>query len=168
MNSSLHYRGQLAAIADLRWRMFVNGLRSKRAKAELVSRIIVTIAFSVAGIGVFIAATGFSWYLVSQSKAELLPLLLWPVFFFWQVFPIMSTAFTSNPDSSDLLRFPLTYRSYFLIRLAYGFCDPASGLGTVGLIGIFLGVSFARPATNAMRRCPILWRYSTICFIPEK
>jgi ABC-2 type transport system permease protein len=57
----------------------------------------------------------------------------------------MSTAFTSNPDSSDLLRFPLTYRSYFLIRLAYGFCDPASGLGTVGLIGILLGVSFARP-----------------------
>jgi ABC-2 type transport system permease protein len=142
---TLRYRGQLAAIADLRWRMFVNGLRSKRAKAELVSRVIVTIAFSVAGLGVFVAATGFSWYLVSQSKAELLPLLLWPVFFFWQVFPVMSTAFTSNPDSSDLLRFPLTYRSYFLIRLAYGFCDPASGLGTVGLIGILLGVSFARP-----------------------
>jgi ABC-2 type transport system permease protein len=142
---TLRYRGQLAAIADLRWRMFVNGLRSKRAKAELVSRVIVTIAFSVAGLGVFLAATGFSWYLVSQGKAELLPLLLWPVFFFWQVFPVMSTAFTSNPDSSDLLRFPLTYRSYFLIRLAYGFCDPASGLGTVGLIGILLGVSFARP-----------------------
>jgi len=145
MNPTLNYRGQLAAVADLRWRMFVNGLRSKRAKAELVSRVIVTIAFTVAGLGVFIAATGFSWYLVSQGKADLLPLLLWPVFFFWQVFPVMSTAFTSNPDSSDLLRFPLTYRSYFLIRLAYGFCDPASGLGTVGLFGIFLGVSFARP-----------------------
>jgi ABC-2 type transport system permease protein len=146
LNPSLRYRGQLAAVADLRWRMFVNGLRSKRAKAELVSRVIVTLAFSVAGLGVFVAATGFSWYLVSQGKAELLPLLLWPVFFFWQVFPVMSTAFTSNPDSSDLLRFPLTYRSYFLIRLAYGFCDPASGLGTVGLIGIILGLSFARPA----------------------
>jgi ABC-2 type transport system permease protein len=146
MNSlKLHYRGQLSAIADLRWRMFVNGLRSKRAKAELVSRVIVTIAFSVGGLGIFIAATGFSWYLASQGKAELLPLLLWPVFFFWQVFPIMSTAFTSNPDSSDLLRFPLTYRSYFLIRLAYGFGDPASGLASVGLIGIFLGVSVARP-----------------------
>ena len=36
----------------------------------------------------------------------------------------MATAFTNNPDSSELLRFPLTYRSYFLIRLAYGFFDP--------------------------------------------
>ncbi len=146
MNPTLHYRGQLTAIANLRWRMFVNGLRSKRAKTELVSRIIVTLAFSVGGLGVFIAATGFSWYLVSQGKAELLPLLICPVFFFWQVFPTMSTAFTSNPDSSDLLRFPLTYRSYFLIRLAYGFCDPATGFGTVGLFGIFLGASVARPA----------------------
>ena len=58
----------------------------------------------------------------------------------------MSTAFTNNPDSSDLLRFPLNYRSYFLIRLAYGFCDPASALGTLSLFGIFLGVTAARPA----------------------
>ena len=33
---------QLLAIAQLRWRMFVNGLRSKRGKMELASRIIVT------------------------------------------------------------------------------------------------------------------------------
>jgi ABC-2 type transport system permease protein len=145
-NSTLHRRGQLAAIADLRWRMFVNGLRSKRGKMELFSRIVVTTAFALAGLGGFTAATGLSWYFVSQGKAEMLPFLLWPIFFFWQVFPIMSTAFTSNPDSSDLLRFPLTYRSYFLIRLAYGFGDPASALGTLTLFGIFLGTSFARPS----------------------
>ena len=71
--------------------------------------------------------------------------MLWPIFFFWQVFPVMATAFTNNPDSSDLLRFPLTYRSYFLIRLAYGYLDPASALGTIFSIGVLLGVSAARP-----------------------
>ncbi len=146
LTPTLHRRGQLTAIADLRWRMFVNGLRSKRGKMELFSRIVVTTAFALAGLGGFTAATGLSWYFVSQGKAEMLPFLLWPIFFLWQVFPIMSTAFTSNPDSSDLLRFPLTYRSYFLIRLAYGFGDPASALGTLTLFGIFLGASFARPA----------------------
>jgi ABC-2 type transport system permease protein len=146
LNPTLHRRGQLTAIADLRWRMFVNGLRSKRGKMELASRIIVTTAFALAGVGGFTLATWLSWYVVSQNKAEILPFMLWPIFFFWQVFPIMSTAFTSNPDSSDLLRFPLTYRSYFLIRLAYGFCDPASALGSLTLFGIFLGTSFARPA----------------------
>jgi ABC-2 type transport system permease protein len=58
----------------------------------------------------------------------------------------MATAFTNNPDSSELLRFPLTYRSYFLVRLAYGFLDPASALGTVGLLGVLIGVTAARPA----------------------
>jgi len=142
---TLHRRAQLAAIAELRWRMFVNGLRSKRGKMELVSRVIVTAAFAFGGLGGFALATGFAWYFVSHGEAEMLPLLLWPIFFFWQVFPVMATAFTNNPDSGELLRFPLNYSSYFLIRLAYGLCDPASALGCVALFGVLLGVSFARP-----------------------
>jgi len=138
-------RGQLNAIANLRWRMFVNGLRSKRAKLELLSRILVTSAFAIGGIGGFALCAGLSWYFVSQGKADYLALLLWPIFFFWQAFPVMATAFTNNPDSSDLLRFPLTYRSYFLIRLAYGMFDPASALGSLALLGTLLGVTLARP-----------------------
>jgi ABC-2 type transport system permease protein len=57
----------------------------------------------------------------------------------------MATAFTNNPDSTELLRFPLTYRAYFLVRLAFGFFDPACALGTVGLLGVLLGISIARP-----------------------
>jgi len=136
---------QVTTIAELRWRMFVNGLRTRRGKMELASRIIVTSAFSLGGLGGFAAAIGVSWYMVSQSKAEFLAVPLWMIFFFWQVFPVMATAFTNNPDSSELLRFPLAYRSYFLIRLAYGFFDPASALGTVFLFGIFLGITFASP-----------------------
>src|ERR1700752_4471028 len=136
---------QLTAIANLRWRMFLNGLRSQRGKIELASRILISLVFVLGGFGGSIAATGFSWYFFSQNNAEYLAILLWPIFFFWQFFPVMSTAFTNNPDSSELLRFPLTYRSYFLIRLAYGFFDPASALGSVGLLGILLGVTVARP-----------------------
>jgi ABC-2 type transport system permease protein len=145
MTPGIDLRSQLTAIADLRWSLFVNGLRSKRGKMELASRLLITLFFAVGGLGGFIAATGFSWYFVSQNNAEYLAILLWPVFFFWQFFPVMSTAFTNNPDSAELLRFPLTYRSYFLIRLAYGFFDPASALGTVGLLGILLGTTIARP-----------------------
>jgi ABC-2 type transport system permease protein len=146
MSDRVHRRGQLSAIAELRWRTFVNGLRNRRGKMELVSRIIVTAAFAFGGFGGFGLATGFAWYFVSQDKPEYLAALLWPVFFFWQVFPVLATAFTNNPDSSDLLRFPLTYRSFFIVRLAYGFFDPASALGTVGLLGVLLGVTVARPA----------------------
>jgi ABC-2 type transport system permease protein len=136
---------QLSAIAELRWRMFVNRLRSKRGKLELVSRIVVTSGFAVGGFAGFAAATGLSYFFVSQGKPELVAILLWAVFLFWQFFPVMATAFTNNPDSSDLLRFPLSYRSYFLVRLVYGFFDPASALGSVGLLGVLLGVTVARP-----------------------
>ena len=145
LSADIRNRSQLAAIANLRWRMFINGLRSKRGKMELASRVIVTSVFAFGGLGGFAGAAALSWYMVSENKAEFLAVPLWLIFIFWQFFPVMATAFTNNPDSSELLRFPLTYRSYFLVRLAYGFFDPASALGTVGLLGVLLGVTIARP-----------------------
>src|SRR5581483_8229566 len=136
---------QLKGIAELRWRMFVNGLRSRRGKTELASRIVVTSVFAVGGLGGFLVASFFSYVLVSQGKPEFLAAILWPIFLFWQFFPVMATAFTNNPDSSDLLRFPLAYRSYFLIRLVYGYLDPASALGNVFLVGMLIGITVAEP-----------------------
>lgn len=137
---------QLLAVAELRWRMFLNGLRTRRGKAEFASRILVAAAFSFGGLGVFALATGMSWYFVSRGEAEYLPAVLWPLFLLWQLFPVMATAFTNNPDSSELLRFPLSYRSFFLVRLAYGFFDPASLVGSVGVIGVLIGITAARPS----------------------
>jgi len=139
-------RSQLTAIAELRWRMFVNGLRTRRGKTELASRIIVTSIFAIGGFGAFAMAIGMSWFFVSDGRPEFLAIPLWGVFLFWQFFPVMATAFTNNPDSSELLRFPLTYRAYLLVRLAYGYFDPASALGSVGLLGVLIGVSVARPS----------------------
>ena len=65
--TTLPNRGQLNAIANLRWRMFVNGLRSKRAKLELLSRILVTSAFAIGGLDGFALCAGLSWYFVSQG-----------------------------------------------------------------------------------------------------
>src|SRR5215469_9494169 len=136
---------QLMAVAELRWHMLLNRLRTRRGKTEFVSRIIVTSVFALVGFGAFAFASGMSWYFVARGEAQYLPVILWPLCFFWQLFPVMATAFTNNPDSSELLRFPLTYRSYFLVRLAYGLFDPASAIGSVGLIGVLVGVTIARP-----------------------
>src|SRR5579871_6716942 len=100
MKSTKVIPGQLAAIADLRWRMFVNGLRSRRGKMELVSRIIVTSPFALGGLGGFFATAGLSWYFFSIGISAFLVIPLWIIFCFWQLCPLMATAFTSNPDSS--------------------------------------------------------------------
>src|SRR4051794_32983937 len=145
MENAQVIRGQIPAIADLRWRMFVNGLRTRRGKIKLLSRILVGSAFGIGGLSGFAGAIGVSWYVVSQERPEFLAAVLWPIFLFWQFFPVMATAFTNNPDSSDLLRFPLAYRAYFLVRLVYGYFDPASALGSVFLIGMLIGITAARP-----------------------
>jgi len=144
LNPTLRRRGQLSTIAWLRWRLFVNSLRSTRGMLELVSRIMVSFAFAIGGLGGAFGMGVAAFFFISQGNPEMLAVLLWPVFVFWQVFPIMATAFTNNPDSSDLLRFPLSYRSYFLVRLAYGACDPATALGSLWSFGILVGVGFAK------------------------
>jgi len=145
MESTKVISGQLTAIAYLRWRMFINSLRTRRGKMELASRVVVTCVFALGGLGGFFAIAGMSWYFVDHGNGQFLAVPLWIILFFWQVFPVMATAFTNNPDSSELLRFPLSYRSYFFVRLAYGFLDPASALGCVGLFGVLVGVTAAHP-----------------------
>ena len=141
-----HARQQLAAVAGLRWRIFVNSLRTTRGRMELASRIFVSLSFLAGGIGGAIGLGGAAWFLLKQGMVEWLGTLLWPVFLFWQLFPLMATAFTQNVESSSLLRFPLSYRSYFLIRLAYGALDPSTAVASLWLIGIDIGIGFAHPA----------------------
>jgi ABC-2 type transport system permease protein len=138
-------RRQMAAVAELRWRIFVNSLRTFRGRLELASRIFVGIAFVAGGIGGAVGLGGAAWFLMLEGNAGWLATLLWPVFLFWQLFPLMATAFTKNLESASLLRFPLSYRSYFLIRLVYGSLDPATTVASLWLLGITIGIGVAKP-----------------------
>jgi len=139
-------RQQMAAVAELRWRIFVNSLRTFRGRLEFASRIFIGLAFVAGGIGGAVGLGGAAWFVISQGNAEWLGGLLWPVFLFWQLFPLMATAFTQNVETSNLLRFPLSYRSYFLIRLVYGALDPATTVASLWLLGIDVGIGVARPS----------------------
>ena len=139
-------RQQLVAVAELRGRLFANSLRTFRGRLELASRIFTGMAFAAGGIGGAVGLGGAAWFVISQKNAEWLGGLLWPVFLFWQLFPLMATAFTQNVESSNLLRFPLSYRSYFLIRLVYGSLDPATAVAGLWLLGIDIGIGVARPS----------------------
>jgi ABC-2 type transport system permease protein len=137
--------GELGAIAELRWRLFVNALRSTRGKLELLSQIAIGFAFAVGGLGGAFGMGIAASIMISAGHPELLALLLWFVFFFWQLFPIMTTAFGGTADASSLLRFPLSYRSYFLVRIAFGAFDPATVMGILWSMGILFGVGYAKP-----------------------
>jgi ABC-2 type transport system permease protein len=141
---SREVRGQMAAIAKIRWQLFVNSLGSIHGRLELVSHGFIGLGFAIAGLGGALGLGTAAAFFVSSDRADWLTLLLWPVFMFWQLFPVMATAFTENFDSSNLLRFPLSYSSFFMIRLANGSLDPATALGSLWLAGMAMGIGYAR------------------------
>ena len=70
LNLAPQARQQLAAVAGLRWRIFVNSLRTFRGRLELASRIFIGLAFLAGGIGGAIGLGGAAWFLISQGNAE--------------------------------------------------------------------------------------------------
>lgn len=145
MTFSQESRGQFAAIAQLRWRLFVNSLRTIRGNTELISHLVIALLFVVFGLGGALGLGAGAYYLLSQGKTEWLAALLWPVFLFWQLFPIMTSAFSDTSEPPDLLRFPLDFRAYFLVRMGTGLLDPVTIAGSLWLLGAAAGITFARP-----------------------
>jgi ABC-2 type transport system permease protein len=145
VTARLATRGQFAAIAELRWRIFVNSLRTLRGRLELVSRVLAGVGYSVIGIGGTIGLGVAAWYMVSYNQLEWLALPLWGILLYWQLFPVMATAFVETFDTQNLLRFPLRYRSYFLMRLVYGSLDPTTFVAVLWLAGLAAGIGAQRP-----------------------
>ncbi|MGA9884844.1 MAG: hypothetical protein WBQ34_14095 [Candidatus Acidiferrales bacterium] len=138
-------RDQFAAIARLRWCIFLNSARTLRGRLEIVSWALMGFGFAVLALGGMFGFGAAAWYFVSHSKTEWLAALLWVIFLGWQLFPVMATAFAESFDSSNFLRFPLRYRSYFFIRMAYGALDPSTVVACVWVVGILIGFSIASP-----------------------
>ncbi len=131
--------GQLRAVAHLRWRLIVNSLRSVRGQLNLLSRVLggLTVLAIGGGGGTAMFFVG-SWATARDPRWLALP--FWSIFLFWQVFPVLATAFAQNLDASALLRFPMRYSAYFLVRVVYGTLDIATALGLFWLTGLFLGI----------------------------
>jgi len=137
---------QLRAIALLRWQIFKNSLRTMRGRLEVVSWIFIGFWFAALGLGGAFGIAIGSWWMISHNRSDLLAALFWPVFVFWICFPLVATAFTELFDSSNLLRYPLRYSSFFLVNLIYGSLDGSTIVGLLWLIGAAIGMSIASPS----------------------
>ncbi len=89
---------QLRAIALLRWHLVVNSLRSVRGRLNLVSRafggLLELGTGVIGGSALFLAA---AWATTGDhDHLQWLAVPFWIVFLFWQLFPVMATAFTQN------------------------------------------------------------------------
>ena len=138
-------RTQYAAMAALRWHMFINGLRSKGGAFELGARTVSFVLYAFMGLGLG-AIMGVGAYFMASGKASLfLPVVFWAVCILWQVGPVMLASLQEQFDLSILLRFPVRFRSYYLLYVVFGLADVSTIIGALCCLGIWVGFTMARP-----------------------
>jgi ABC-2 type transport system permease protein len=138
-------RAQYAAMVRLRWRIFVNGLRSKVGAIELGARTVMNLIYASFGLGMGAGAGVIAYLLVSGGQWHYLPILFWAVCFLWQMVPVMLASFQEQFDLGILLRFPVSFGSYFLLYVVFGLADASTILGGLCCLGIWIGITLARP-----------------------
>jgi ABC-2 type transport system permease protein len=132
-------------MAALRWHMFVNGLRSKRGAFELGARTVSFVLYAFMGVGLGTIMGAGAYVLVSNEKSLFLPAVFWAVCILWQVGPVMMASFQEQFDLGILLRFPMRFRSYYLLYVVFGLADVSTIIGALCCLGIWVGVTMARP-----------------------
>jgi ABC-2 type transport system permease protein len=142
---SAQARVQYAAMANLRWRIFINGLRSRLGAFELGARIVVFGIYGAMGLGLGLGAGAMAYLVASERQWRFLPILFWGVCILWQMVPIMLASFQEQFDMSILLRFPVRFGSYYLLYVVFGLADVSTIIGGLCCLGIWAGITMARP-----------------------
>ena len=146
---------QLRLVGWLRWRLFVNSLRTGRGKVELVSKIILNagVVGVVLGLGLLLGVG--SWYALSSRKPFVLSGEIWSVFVVWLLLPILISGFGAESDPASLLRFPLRYSTFVLLALAHGIFDPVAVAALYWLLAMLAGIAIASPGA-------LLWAFPAL------
>jgi ABC-2 type transport system permease protein len=146
-------RSQFAAIAWLRWRITVNGLRRKGATGELVARILIYPLLAGMAFGPTILAGVGGFYFASSGHLDRIAWLLWGTFALCQLLNIQVGQPGTTFDPTQLIRFPVRLGGYTAIRLFFGLLTPANVVGTLIAFAIGVGVVIALPG---------LWFYALL------
>jgi ABC-2 type transport system permease protein len=138
-------RSQYAAVAWLRWRILVNGLRRKGGTGELVARIIVWPILAGMAFGPTILAAIAAFFFAAHHHLDRIAWILWADFIFCQLLNIQLGQPGTTFDPTQLIRFPLALRSYTAVRLFFGVLSPANIIGALIAFATALGVTVAIP-----------------------
>ena len=138
-------RTQYAAMAQMRWRMFMNGLRSIHGLLDLGATGIAWIFYSILGLGLGAGLCAAAYSLASRASWQYLPILFWAISFLWLMFPMAVASFQEQSDLGILLRFPVHFGSYFLLYLISGLMEASTIIGGLCCLGVWLGIVMARP-----------------------
>jgi len=138
-------RSQYAAMMRMRWRMFVNGLHSIHGILDLGATGIAWMFYGVIGLGMGLGLSAAGYAMARQGAWQRMPILFWTAGIVWLMLPVAVTSFQEQSDLGILLRFPVRFRSYFMLYLISGTMDASTIVGSICCFGVWLGIVLARP-----------------------
>lgn len=138
-------RAQYNALIGLRWRIFVNGLRTKMGAFEFGARTVSYFVYGLMGIGLAFGAGGIAYGLASDGQWNYMPAVFWFVLFTWQVVPVMLASFQEQFNLGTLLRFPVSFSSFYFLYVVFGLSDVSTAIGALCCTGILAGITIVRP-----------------------
>jgi ABC-2 type transport system permease protein len=138
-------RAQYGALVRLRWRIFVNGLRSKVGAFEFGARTVSYFIYALFGVGLAFGAGGIAYGLASDKQWNYMPLVFWFVLFTWQVIPLMLASFQEQFNLGTLLRFPIGFKTFYFLYVVFGLSDISTAVGALCCLGILIGITVVRP-----------------------
>ena len=149
-------KAQLMAVAWLRWRLFANSFFRSRPKGNrrvvglvfaIILRIILWPILSVMVLGPVIFSGFLAWELINEHHPKELAPLLAGLMIFWQFVSVngMNIASVSKTfDPSTLIRFPIPFPRYLLLRTLIGLLTPSTIVGCLASLAVAVGLGVAR------------------------
>lgn len=149
---------QLLAVAWLRWRIFINSTFRRRTSGTrqaiglafaILVRIIVWPFFVLMVIGPIGGSGFFAWSAVAGNHPQRLAPLLAAITLLWLFVSVNGqnvAAVVPNFDPSSLVRFPLRFGRYLVLRTFIGVLTASTIVGCLALLAAAVGIGVAKPA----------------------
>ncbi len=154
-------RAQILAVAWMRWRIFVNGLMRRRPKkaSQIAGWIFSVFLYAVVSLFVVfwvigpVVGSGFlAWLTIVKGRPQGLAPLLFGLALLWQFVSINGVSMAATAPSFDpsaLVRFPLRFGRYFVLRSLLGLLTASTIVGSLALLAVAVGLGIANSALLA-------------------
>ncbi len=128
---------QLRALAEMRWRLFVRGMRNDNAKISFALWLTGRIFIVCLGLGAGVLCAFFAYIACDGGTPSLSRIFLF-VMLGWQGFALLRES--QSGVELELLRFPLRLRTYIALWLSAGALEGLTILGTLAFLGLYIGL----------------------------
>ena len=131
-------------LAEVRWLVFKNSLRAGFKKVETVFRVFAWVGgvSTVVVVALLIGAGGYVFF----PSTHFMSIMLFAIFMAWQIIPLVLEGSMPALDFRQLARYPISFRTFTTMSLAYGLLDPIALTCLTCLGALALGSLVRHPA----------------------